>query len=277
MPALDFVARPAGSGSLEVEVVAGMSAVTGCGSASPLRILTPRERGGSVWAYLSSFGGGLVAGDDIAVTVRVGEGARCYLGTQASTKVFKGPKQSRQQLRAEVKSGALLVLAPDPVQAFASANYRQSQEFRLANDASLVVVDWFSSGRVARGERWAFNRYESRNEIFVGDRRVALDALVLDEADGPLAAPQRMGRMNCLATVYMLGPLVNGPAQALLAQFGQEPLEKRAQLAFAASPLASGMLLRIAGESLEAVGAQVSRALEFCDRFLGDHPWRGKW
>lgn len=30
-----------------------------------------------------------------------------------------------------------------------------------------MLVDWVTSGRMARGEGWAFNRLESRNEVMV--------------------------------------------------------------------------------------------------------------
>ena len=49
-----------GQGRLEIGMVAGQSAVTSVWAASPLKILTPRPWGKAVWAYLSSFGGGLV-------------------------------------------------------------------------------------------------------------------------------------------------------------------------------------------------------------------------
>src|SRR5258708_4675484 len=44
--------KEAGSGFLEVRVVAGQSTVTSAWSRSPLKLLLPRPRGPSVWAYL---------------------------------------------------------------------------------------------------------------------------------------------------------------------------------------------------------------------------------
>ncbi|CAN0333704.1 unnamed protein product, partial [Ectocarpus sp. 8 AP-2014] len=43
----------------------------------------------------------------------------------------------------------------------------QHQRFLLEHDSSLVLVDWLTSGRMSRGEGWAFNRLESRNEVMV--------------------------------------------------------------------------------------------------------------
>src|SRR3954471_19986317 len=83
----------AGTGELAVKMVCGQSAVVAARAASPLKLLTPRPRGESVWAYLSNFGGGLLPGDEIDFEVSVGAGTKCFLGTQSSTRIYRsGPK-----------------------------------------------------------------------------------------------------------------------------------------------------------------------------------------
>ncbi|HTA28889.1 MAG TPA: urease accessory protein UreD, partial [Candidatus Cybelea sp.] len=73
---------------LEVDVVAGQSAATAACASNPMKLLVPRARGGSVWACVGSLGGGFVAGDETSLDVRLGAGARCFLTTQASTKIY---------------------------------------------------------------------------------------------------------------------------------------------------------------------------------------------
>lgn len=80
-----------GFGSLHVSFVHGASAVVGCRSQTPVSILTPRPRGSSVWAYTSTFGGGMVAGDTVRLDIRVDPGANCFLGSQASNKIYRNP------------------------------------------------------------------------------------------------------------------------------------------------------------------------------------------
>lgn len=160
--------KSAGHAALEVELVCCESAVTSARATSPMKLLTPRSRGTSVWACTSSFGGGLVAGDETRLDVSLGENARCFLGTQASTKVYRNPaaRPCGHETHATLHSGSTLIFAPDPVQAFAGSSYRQKQTFDLAPTASLALVDWMSSGRAACGERWAFNDFQSRNEVW---------------------------------------------------------------------------------------------------------------
>ena len=69
--------------------MAGESAVIRASATSPLKLLTPRPRGSSAWAYVSSYGGGMVAGDcQHQLDVRIGPDATGFFGTQSSTKVL---------------------------------------------------------------------------------------------------------------------------------------------------------------------------------------------
>src|SRR5687767_5260642 len=122
-----------GDAKLHVATIAGRSAVVGSQARSPMRLLTPRARGETVWAYTSNFGGGMVAGDETRLELRIAAGARCFLSTQASTKVYRNPAQlpCSHELGARVCEDALLILAPDPVQCFAESSYEQRQHFTL--------------------------------------------------------------------------------------------------------------------------------------------------
>ena len=272
----------AGEARVRINRVAGQSTVTTAASTSPLRVLTPRARGSAVWAYLSNYGGGMLAGDETSLELEVGAAARCFLGTQASTKIYRNPKARRcsHSTTIQLEADSLLVSAPDPVQAFADSHYTQRQTVRMHPAASLILLDWCSAGRIARGERWSFARYQSRTELFrVNDglaERIFLDALRLDPADGPLTTPERMGRFNCLANLVLVGPAVRELSRRLLTDIGARPLLRAAKLVSAASPMADGALLRLAGESLEEVGLEIRRHLAPIIDLIGGDPWARK-
>ena len=269
----------AGQASLAVELVFRASTVTAAYATSPMKLLTPRARGPSVWAFTSSFGGGLLAGDETRLDLRLGAGARCFVGTQASTKIYRNPdaRPCGHITRATVGEGALLVFAPEAVQAFAGSRYAQRQQFHLAPGSGLALVDWFDSGRAARGERWAFQRFESRNEVFVDQDCRWLDSLLLDPGDGPIGATHRTGRFDCFALVALIGAPLHSAAERLLAEIAARPIAGRAPLVCSASPLHDGALLRLAGERHEDVAREIQNQLVFLGELLGDDPWARKW
>jgi urease accessory protein len=275
----DGGAHGPGTGRLAVERVEGASAAVAIEARNPLKLLVPRMRGASVWAYVAGFGGGYVAGDRTRLELRVGAAARCFLGTQASTKVYRNPegKPCGHTLEAEVGEGGLLVHSPDPVQCFADSEYDQRQVFQLGAGAGLALADAFTSGREARGERWAFRRFSSRNEVFSEGRRVFVDAVHLDPAEGALGGAHRMGRYNAVALLLLLGPAMRTAAESVLETSGAAPVLRRPPVVESASPVGDGAIFRMAAVSVEALTGALRRRMEPLRSALGGDPWAARW
>ena len=270
------VARRPGHGRFTVERAGGRSVVRRAYATSPLRLLTPKNHGHAAWIYTSSYGGGLVDGDDIAVEASVGSGATAYLSTQSATKVYRSPRGTRVALDADVGEGALLVVAPDAVICFAGSRYHQTQRIAVAAGGGLVLVDWVTSGRRESGERWVFEEYVSRTVLHLAGRLIVHDALALRASDGPLA--DRFGRYDVLAVAVLLGRGLEGEIEQLDARVRAEPVERRADRLVAFSQVErGGGVLRIAGRTMEDVDDTLRGLLGFVPRLLGDSPWARKW
>jgi urease accessory protein len=252
------------------------SVVSRAFATSPLRLLTPANHGRAAWIYTSSFGGGLVDGDRIAMEIDVGRGAAAFISTQASTKVYRSPGGTSAAMHARVAADGLLVVAPDPVVCFSGARYRQTQTFELADRAALVLLDWVSSGRHAAGERWAFDEYHGQISVRLDGRLLVHDALALRAADGSLR--ERLGRFNVLAIAVLAGTTLAAAASSLVAKTSALPLLKRPDQLVAATALGDcGCVVRFAGVSVERVGRTVREFLGFLPELLGDDPWIRKW
>lgn len=97
---------------------------------------------------------------------------------------------------------ALLVVIPDPVTCFSTAKYCQMQVFSLGSGSSLLLVDWITSGRSERGEKWAFSHYKSTNRIFLqGSEPVFFDTVLFSFVSHYILFSQRFtaytGRLIC--------------------------------------------------------------------------------
>jgi urease accessory protein len=242
-------------------------------------LLAPRTAGRAAWVYTSTFGGGLLAGDDVRLRVMIGEDATCFLGTQSQTKVYRSidGRSAKQALWADVATGATLVAMPDPVSCFADAVFEQRQRFDLSAGASLIWLEWLTSGRRARGERWAFRRYESFADVRVDRGLVFRDAIRLDRSDGRIDSVYRMGACDCFATVLLLGPRLRAHAEGVLKWSAKQPVRGEGKMIFSASPLGGGAVMRVAGPCAESVGTWVRDRLEFVPSLLGADPWKRKW
>lgn len=255
-----------GAGRLEVTRVGRRSVVRRAHAESPLRFVLTENAGHAAWVVTSSFGGGLVRGDVTRLAIDVDDDAGLALLTQASTKVYRGA--SEQRLDAAIAPGALAAILPDPVACFAGASFVQRTRARLAADASLLLVDAYTSGRAAHGDEWRMTAIDARIVVEVDGRERVWDATRLDERDGSIAA--RLPSVGAFATVVAIGPRAAPAARAGLALVARPPRGARV----AAAPIPGGALVRLAAASAEALDDLVGLALGNLDEILGDDPRR---
>jgi urease accessory protein len=247
-----------------------------CFATSPIKLFSTRRRSGACWIYGATLGGGFVGGDAVQMTVAVRSGASALLTTQASTKIYRSLKPASQSIHADIADAALLAVIPDPVVCFRGADFTQTQRYALAPTADLILLDWFTSGRHARGERWEWRRYCSRIEITRDGRRILYDGITLQRDADSVA--QRMGRFEVFATCVVTGPRLVESAAALIAASSSQPIETNGDIIESACPLRDGgTLVRIAGTSVEGVGRWLRGRLSFSETLLGDDLWRRKW
>lgn len=266
--------------------------------------------------YVVGYGGGLVSGDTVAVDLDVGERCTMLILTQGSTKVYKmrGASSSdtttSQTMRAIVQANATMIVLPDPVTCFSSSRYSQTQRFDLldARTSSLVLLDWFTSGRAhlrlrdgstTKSEQWAFRSYASRNEVRIGGKEiVARDVLLLEQSEDQARLAAEHGAEGevarsckpyaCYATLLLIGidtlPLVDG----LKAEFYaiQQHHRKRTDgvqaVLWSCSPITEslcsnfpvGLIVRIAGIDTESVRHWLRDHLQSFKGLIGDDLYR---
>jgi urease accessory protein len=262
--------------TLAIEQVAGKSAVVGAHAHTPLKWLSPKNHGHAAWVFQSTYGGGFVGDDALKLDIEVRPGASLFLSSQAASKVYRAT-QSRFTLEARVGPGATLVCWPDPVVCFAGARLVQRQSFQLEATASLVCVDACTAGRVASGERWAFDHLALKLEVAIDQAPCFTDALVLSPLHGELRA--RLSPFDAFSTVVLAGPKLAAACEAIEAQINAGPLQRadgRALVVCSRWPW--GLVIRLAAGSMEAL-AQSTRALlqPLLPALLGDDPLERKW
>ena len=217
-------------------------------------------------------------------------GSRAAVRSAPSTGTTNDPT-TIQRLDVSIDAGGALFLLPDPVTCFRDAAYHQAQTFRLARGASAVLLDWYTSGRRARGEEWVFAKYYSANEVFVDGVRTARDVVLLDGApngdDGDVnrrgqsllprrTLADRMRPYACYATLLLYGPLVRGVVRELEERMQKisvfrvrEPLDVLWSMSGVHGD-AGGRVVRVAGKETEDVKKWLCGALRGLVDVIGD-------
>ncbi|KAI1761441.1 UreD-domain-containing protein [Hypoxylon sp. FL1150] len=231
----------AGEGRIVVKLAPNdVSALESITYQYPLKLISPASAAeqGSVLIFLLSYGGGLVAGDQINLSIDVLPRARLSVVTQGHTKIFRSVAPdivTRQNLKVDIKDGAALCLLPDPVQPFESSIYEQVQIFNLTAGASLCLLDWVTQGRTARGENWSLGRWIGRNEVWTAPtceapsskkRLLLRDSVILDGTTRPTGSPSLRESMHgnaVVGTLILRGPMTKSIGDFFLAEFAALP------------------------------------------------------
>ncbi|KAG6381070.1 UreD urease accessory protein-domain-containing protein [Boletus reticuloceps] len=271
----------------------------------PLKLLSPKLAQDAVAiVYVLSYGGGLINGDHVKIDVNVKDATMLMSPIhEGSTKVFKTRPGDRPSTRlgqpahttpnvttyvteATVAPGSALFLLPDPVTCFRAAAYSQTQRITLSRDASLVLLDWVTSGRKSLGEEWVFSRYHSLNEVFLEGHCIARDIMLLEgppqvktaeiaQSQGSSRTLQdRLKPYSCYATLILSGPLVQDVVAQLDKLYQSTTVFKTtspARMVWALSPISEGKgyILRAAGLETEDVRNWLRESLQGFEDIVG--------
>lgn len=194
---------------------------------------------------------------------------------------------TRQLMDIVVRPASSLFLLPSPVTCFSEASYSQRQTFRLGATSNLLLLDWFTSGRMshAGGEEWQFARYRSRNEVWIEDRLVAKDVLLLEDETAAAGADKsyvaRVAPYSCYATILLFGPAmapILAHLQAAFANITQYNQSRPYSMLWSFSELEKGRggIARCAGDSTEAVKDWIVQVLTDggIESMIGEDLWK---
>ena len=120
------------------------------------------------YLYITNTSPGLLAGDNLGLSLQLEAGASLYLTDQAATKVHPMPiagTKATVDLNMAVEAGASLEFVPEPLILFADAALEQTTRIQLHEGAELFWSEIVLPGRLARGECYQFRHYFSRLEI----------------------------------------------------------------------------------------------------------------
>lgn len=224
----------------------------------PLRILKPLYPEGDdiCHAVIVHPPGGIVAGDSLAVDLRVDSGAHALATTPGAQKWYRSTGVHASAVtRLHVADDAHLEWMPQETMVFNGANARQTLEIALAPRARFFGWEMLCLGRTTSGER--FKNGEFRQGIRLvratDDAPFWRESMLL-RGDDPLLASQLGFRgLPVTATAWIVFPqdAADQPASDLLAIVRDALAE--ASLAAASSPEPGLVVIKAMGDAPEAV------------------------
>jgi urease accessory protein len=190
---------------LSFDEAGGAPRMTSCLQEPPWKVVRSFALAdGSCLVHLHNLSGGVLAGDQFDLDIRVGPRAHVQLTTAGATRVYRanpGDPPARQRVHAEAFEDALIEYLPDPIIPFAGSRYSQHSVFHLARHAGLFWWEIAAPGRAA--ERFVYRQLDIATEIYAEGRPVAIERARLEPTVRPLANPAQLGHFTHAATFFI--------------------------------------------------------------------------
>jgi urease accessory protein len=194
---LDFERRP----------LTGQTILAASHQDPPLKVVRAfAVEGGAALVHLHNVSGGLLGGDQLALSVNVGAQAQVQITTTGATRIYRpraGALATLQSNEIYIGEQGLLEYLPDAVIPFAGARFSQRTSIRLAEGAGLFWWEIVAPGREARGEIFEYESVEFKADVVAGGRLVAAERLRLEPQKRGLAAVGRLGGYRTWASFYV--------------------------------------------------------------------------
>ncbi len=249
----------------------------------PIKLLTPKVHSPYLAAaYIITYGGGMVSGDSVFLSVEIHPNVNLMLLTQGSTKIYKqrpgkmfvnnnilqndeeikSSEGTKQKINAFIHKNSLLLQLPELTTCFRDADFTQRQLFTLQDiTSSVIILDWFTCGRMSRGERWDFLKYDSGIDLILDDKLIFRDVVLLKNDQNNILK-KRLDPYECYATLILYGPKVIPLINSIMEEFNKiviDKISKMPKLIWSASILGekqdiiNGVVVKIAGITTELV------------------------
>ena len=224
----------------------------------PLRILKPLYPEGDAicHAIIVHPPGGIVAGDSLAVDLRVDSSAHALATTPGAQKWYRSTGAAASAItRLHVADDAHLEWMPQETMVFDGARATQTLEIALAQKARFFGWEMLCLGRTTRGERFATGEFRQSTRLVRAESGAPLwrESMRLIGNDPLLSSPLGFRGMPVAATAWIALPDdKSGTAAAKVLAAVRNELGD-APMAAASSPEPGLVVVKALGDAPEAV------------------------
>jgi urease accessory protein len=212
----ELCARPRLQATLTLDFVrdefAGHTVLAASRQEPPLKVVRAfAVQGGAALAHLHNVSGGLLGGDQLALKVSVGAGARVQLTTTGATRIYRPRRHAlpaTQSNEFTLNECALLEYVPDAIIPFAGARFSQSTTIHLAKGAGIFWWEILAPGREAHGEAFAYHCVEMKTNVIALGQPIASERVRIEPRKRSTRSFGRLGPYRTWATfcIAQVGP-----------------------------------------------------------------------
>lgn len=259
-------------GTLEFEYALrdGRTALLHAFCSSPWHFLPPSEldEGRAAYTFLVNPSGGLVGGDHLSIRATVGAGAHVLFSTPSANRIYRsGTVPARQTMHLDVGPDAVVEWVPESAIPYGGSRYAQTFEITVERGGVLWFWEVLASGRMARGERWAFTEFSSSIRISTAAGARIVERMVV-EPGGSGGGVGLAGDWDYIASAFLVSDRVDDVtlreirdrSAAAMDSVGAEVLGGNSR------PAAQGLAVKLVAKTGESLKQALDRVWEIVRR-----------
>src|SRR5882672_3758634 len=233
----------------------------------PLRIVRAFQLDdGAALVHLHNLSGGVLGGDHLDVTVKVGPRAVAQVTSTGATRIYRSRKNAEpaeQRLQISVEDDGLVEYLPDQLIPFAGSSYRQETRIELGANAGLFWWETVAPGREAGNEIFGYDLLQLKTWISALGQPIAIEHMRIEPARRSTSSLARLGAYAYFSTFYICRVGVESSRwlelEKLLGELAEQ-FSRPAKIVWGVSPLrADGVVVR----ALSASGMEITHRLPY--------------
>lgn len=218
---------------------------------TPFKVMniTEDKTGEQLHLMLMSSSPGILDGDLYDMKIEVEQNCSLQLHTQAYQRLFHMKQGATQQMNVQVANGASFIYLPHPSVPHEQSSFTSRNNFYLGNGSTLLFGEILTCGRKLNNELFLFSRYHSVSNIYINDKLVIKENLLMQPSLINVHAPGQLeGYTHQASMIYLQEDAdIKNIHQQLLELLATE---KNIESGVTEAPV-SGLIIRLLGNGAE--------------------------
>jgi urease accessory protein len=170
--------------TIQVALRNGISSLQHSYNTPPFKIadITEDKKAGILQLMLMSSSPGILDGDEYRLQVSLDENCFLQLHTQSYQRLFNMKKGAVQYMDIQLKQGASFTYLPHPTVPHGQSVFTARNKIYLQQHCRLIWGEVLTCGRKLNGEVFHFSKYHSITDIYMNDRLLVKENLLVQPA-----------------------------------------------------------------------------------------------
>jgi urease accessory protein len=173
----------------------------------PFKLADVREdkRDKTLQLMLMSSSPGILDGDEYRIKIELDAGCALDLQTQSYQRIFNMKGCAVQYLDVKMQTGASFSYLPHPSVPHENASFTTRNKVYLSDNCKLIWGEVLTCGRKLNGEVFLFSKYHSITEVFMNDKLIIKENLLMQPSTINVHAMGQMEGYTHQASLICLG------------------------------------------------------------------------